>query len=332
MFFLIDGCFNEIIKFSVSTKTITTADTIRRIESTLKQRRIVEEENEEPKLIIHTDRGTQFSSDNYFQFTNKFKKRFRPSMSPMASPTHNAVIERFIGTFKRITITDKEFGIQNETFEEFLKRNFQKEKFRDLRKIVEKYIHFYNQNKKTKKAPLGALKNHEIFEEGKDFVNDPKFTQSYSSHSMMEDIRRTEIERYKSEVNLVRNLINESLFEDTTFNEAKPILIAKLKTIETIVKENTIGIQNIEEGQTVIQEGQKLTMTALGMLGKELGAVGAAIEDLKQDIQELKYKPITRQLRKKLALRDAIYENHYELFMLGAGDNMSNKFKFVKSA
>jgi hypothetical protein len=186
------------------------------------------------------------------------------------------------------------------------------------------------ENREPKKMEKVSQETHQG--EGKDFVKDPKFRQSYSSHSMKQNIRCTEIARYKSEVNLVRNLINESLLEDTTFNQAKPILIAKLKTIEKIVldvKEDTIRIHNVEDGIHNLQEGQKLTMTALGMLGKELGA---AIEDLKEDIKELKYKPITRQLRKKLALRDAIYENHYELFMLGAGDNMNNKFKFLKTA
>ena len=72
---VIDSCFNEIIKHSIShNKPLSSTDTVRRLESALKERRIPEEhQNKEPQLIIHTDRGSQFSSDVYFQFTKKKK-------------------------------------------------------------------------------------------------------------------------------------------------------------------------------------------------------------------------------------------------------------------
>jgi transposase InsO family protein len=96
---------------------MSSSDIVRRIESTLRERRIPknkenkETEKNEPKLIIHNDRGRQYSSDTYFQFTNRYKDQFRPSMSPMASSKHNSVMERFIRTFKELKINDLELGI-----------------------------------------------------------------------------------------------------------------------------------------------------------------------------------------------------------------------------
>ena len=59
---VIDGCFNEIIKHSIShKKPLSATDTVRKLKSALKERRIPEEqENNEPQLIIHTDRAVFF--------------------------------------------------------------------------------------------------------------------------------------------------------------------------------------------------------------------------------------------------------------------------------
>ena len=69
--------------------------------------------SDKQKLIIHTDRGTQFSSKAYNTFTKKYKKYFIPSMSRENTPTDNSVAERFMRTFKN-------HKIYNTTIEEKL--------------------------------------------------------------------------------------------------------------------------------------------------------------------------------------------------------------------
>ena len=56
------------------------------------------------KLIIHTDRGTQFSSKSYNNFVKKFNKKFIPSMARKNTPTDNSVAERYMKTFKEHTV------------------------------------------------------------------------------------------------------------------------------------------------------------------------------------------------------------------------------------
>jgi transposase InsO family protein len=52
------------------------------------------------KLIIHTDRGTPFSSKTYNNFSKKYEEYFIPSMARENTPTDNCVAERFLRTLK----------------------------------------------------------------------------------------------------------------------------------------------------------------------------------------------------------------------------------------
>lgn len=337
LFFLIDGCYNEIIKIAIShNKIICATDTIRRIEATLKERRIVS--IKEPKLIVHSDRGTQFSSKAYLQFTEKCRENFTPSMSPMCSPTHNAVVERFIRTFKGLKFSSNEFEIDNQNIEGFLTKYLKNEEFQInkkikmdfIRKVLLKYVDFYNKEKKTLKAPQGAIINNHIFNETKDFLTEPKYIQSYSLHSAIHDKRRDEIENYKSQLITVWNEISEALPDNISFSEAKPILLIKLRTIESKIDNQYIlsldtkrDTEDLIDGQQNLIEGQKLTMTAIGQ-------VGVAIKELQLEIQQLKQKKKIKV--EKIQLRDPIYENNYEIFMNGAGLSIVKKLKNVRVA
>lgn len=318
---LIDGCYNEIIKFRISKNKQSSTDTVRAFESALKTKRVKEQlDEQEPALIIHTDRGSQFTSDNYFQFTNTYKKRFRPSMSPMASPKNNAVMERFVRTFKGLKIS-------NETIFEYIERISENtEQYIDIKKlriVFQKFVDFYNQEKQTKKAPKGANRSVRIFEEGKEFLKEPMFNQGYSAYSMEKDERRIEIDKYKLELIDVWTEINEALPNNISFIEAKPILLSKLRTIEDKIDEQSNMTFSIKVDTTDLAEGQKLTMTAIGQ-------VAMAIETLREEVQGLKNKRKQKKENKR-QLRDPIYKNHYEFFMVGAGQGL-RKLKNIRSA
>ena len=59
------------------------------------------------RVILHTDRGTQFSSVCYNNFIKRFEQFVEPSMSRDNTPTDNAVAERFMRTFKEHKINGK---------------------------------------------------------------------------------------------------------------------------------------------------------------------------------------------------------------------------------
>lgn len=97
------------------------------------------------KLIIHTDRGTQFSSQAYNNFTKKFQDCFVPSMSRENTPTDNAVAERFMKTFK-------EHKVQGLTIEQYLLHCLlDNPEFKHSRSVMNQYVKSFN-NKPNRKS------------------------------------------------------------------------------------------------------------------------------------------------------------------------------------
>lgn len=97
VFLCIDIHTNTIIAHTINKNTIQSSTIVKTLSKQLEIRIKGKREN---KLIIHTDRGTQFSSKKYNEFTEAYKHFFNPSMSRQNTPTDNAVAERFMKTFK----------------------------------------------------------------------------------------------------------------------------------------------------------------------------------------------------------------------------------------
>jgi len=115
------------------------------------------------------------------------------------------------------------------------KENTSELNINELKIIFKKYIDFYSKQKFTKKAIEGEGANkskqiYEEYEEGKEFLKEPIFNQSYSSYLMKDDERRLEIEKYKKDLVSVLTMINENIPQAITFVEAKPILLSNLKS------------------------------------------------------------------------------------------------------
>nr|UBA15662.1 hypothetical protein [Pseudo-nitzschia hainanensis] len=105
----IDIHSNLLVAVTISKKVITTLTVINILRKVINNRynRI-----SNPKLIIHKDKGTQFSSKCYNNFVKKFNKNFILSMADKNTPTDKSVAERYMRTFKEhkvdgITIEEK---------------------------------------------------------------------------------------------------------------------------------------------------------------------------------------------------------------------------------
>ena len=108
-FFCIDIFSDKIIVSIFRTRTITTNGIIKKLDLAINKRLPIKPRR---KLILHTDRGTQFSNSRYNKFLEKNKDFVVRSTSRANSPKDNAVIERFIRTFKGHKIKDR--TLQNE--------------------------------------------------------------------------------------------------------------------------------------------------------------------------------------------------------------------------
>ena len=84
VFLCIDIHSNLVIASTISKKVITGSTVANILEKAINSRcnRV-----SDLKLIIHTDRGTQFSSKSYNNFVKKFNKIFIPSMARENTPT-----------------------------------------------------------------------------------------------------------------------------------------------------------------------------------------------------------------------------------------------------
>lgn len=131
VFFCIDIFTNRVIGSIFKTKTITATDIVKELNKAIDKRLPIKPRRE---LIIHTDRGSQFTGKTYRDFIKEKEGFILPSMSRKASPKDNAVIERFMRTFKEHKINDKTF--QEELFNQ-IKLNKQSKGYR---KIFDLYV------------------------------------------------------------------------------------------------------------------------------------------------------------------------------------------------
>lgn len=78
VFIGIDIHSNLVIVATISRKVITVSTVVNILKRAINNRC---NKISDPKLIIHTDRGTQFLSKCYNNFVKKFNKNFIPSMT-----------------------------------------------------------------------------------------------------------------------------------------------------------------------------------------------------------------------------------------------------------
>ena len=76
-------------------------------------------------LLLHSDQGCQYTSEEYFALTQEY--HFAASMSRRGCPYDNALMENFFGTFK----TECLYRCKPTTGEQ-------------VQQLVDEYIHFYN--------------------------------------------------------------------------------------------------------------------------------------------------------------------------------------------
>ena len=120
---LIDVKTTEIVSYGLST-TLQEEFVLKTVEIALKDM----DEKTRYNLIIHSDRGSQFTSKSYKKLLDNYG--VRQSMSQAGSPRDNAVIESFFGHMK------DEINLKViKTFEQ-------------LTQVIDEYIYYFNNHRK----------------------------------------------------------------------------------------------------------------------------------------------------------------------------------------
>jgi len=187
VFFCIDAFTNTVLISLFRSKTITTTDITKKFNQVVCQRLPIKPRRE---LIIHTDRGSQFTSKAYNDFVRNQEGFILASMSRANSPKDNPVAERFMRTFK-------EHKIDGKTFQEEL--YFQTENntnFRGFHKLFNTYVKSLNlkPNKKPYNKPPEQHDN--ACNTASMLMVEPKYSKAFSEY-YGDDSRQHEINQYR---------------------------------------------------------------------------------------------------------------------------------------
>ncbi len=122
---------NSIVSYKIDTSQ-STGLVLRTIRSAIKKEKVTKE------LQLHSDQGFQYTSHQYFNLTKEYD--ITPSMSRRGNCLDNAMAENFFGILKSECIY-----------------RFKPKTFCEVRKMIDDYIYFYNNERiqlKTKQTPL----------------------------------------------------------------------------------------------------------------------------------------------------------------------------------
>lgn len=134
--FLYLSVIRDLYDLSVVAYKTSTVQNINLVINTL--RAAMRKEKVTAELQLHSDQGFQYTSQAYFNMTEKY--HITPSMSRRGNPYDNALAENFFSIIKTECIHRTKINTFNEA-----------------RKLIDDYIYFYNHQRiqlKTKLTPL----------------------------------------------------------------------------------------------------------------------------------------------------------------------------------
>jgi integrase/transposase InsO family protein len=298
-FLCIDAHTNNVVAHLIRATSIDSKAIVNVLVKAIDKRFVVAPKS---KLIINTDRGTQFSSQAYKNFTERSQEYFLPSMSRENTPTDNAVAERFMKTFK-------EHRIEDVTIEELLTRCvIENPNFRNFRSILNQYVKSLNEKPNKKSLKLSPEKHDKQSSTAAMLMAEPVYPKAFSKH-FGDDFRFNEISKFKienSEVITILNeiaakkaeLVNKTPFDDFDNNLVLKIIDQRLGEIYSLIANNSV-------------------------ITKEY--VEEAIQPVEESLEELHFKidkllPKQKHERETQLLRDPINSNLFPVFMCNSGN------------
>ena len=304
VFFCIDVFTNKIVASIFRTKTIQTNDITRKLNKVINERLPIKPIRE---LIIHTDRGTQFTSKGYNKFLKQKEGYVIGSMSRANTPKDNAVAERFMRTFK-------EHKINGTTFQQELLLQIEGNlKFQGYRKVFDFYVKDLNLKpnlKSNKKSP----DRHDLDSSvASQLMIEPKYTKAFSK-LYGPDFRRDYIDQYKLQNKDVTSILDEIAFkraevvEKTPFdfyedNLALQVIDDRLRDIYALIQSNPeLTRQYVEEALLPIQD---------------------MLESMDSKLNAILPKP--KKSRTTLPLRDPVNTDLFRVFFTAAGSHAKYK-------
>lgn len=257
VFLLIDIHNNQVIAYAVATKgKIRAQDITRQIQQCI-SRRIGSEAPEHP-VIIHTDRGGQFTSKHYYEWIRSWQnKGFVLGSHSTEGLTGNQVIERFNRTFKTHKINSKTLS---ETIEDlyFKEEVNESTKIKRIQRSIDQFIEHCNgtPNGKTKPyTPREYRTQSEAINELIPALKDPIMGRSV--HVLEEDHNRRLIDlQAKVRKILAQDLNLEHMSVEEIASKHRG-LIQAIQYFAQQTEEIKSTLHQIQKGNEELKEGQQ---------------------------------------------------------------------------
>ena len=256
VFICVDLFTNKIIVSLFRTKQFTSYDIIQKLNQAIEKRLPIKPRRE---LILHTDRGSQFTSDAYNKFIKQQEGFIVPSMSRVNKPKDNAVVERFMRTFK-------EHKINNKTFQEELFNQIEiNSKFKGYRKIFNLYVRSLNLKPNKKSLDKSPEQQDLDASVASMLMVEPIYSKAFSEQ-FGSDFRRGHIDQFKNENKGVTSILDEiaakrsEIVDKTPFdtyddNLALKVIDDRLNIIYRLIQTNPeLTREYVEEAILPIQD------------------------------------------------------------------------------
>jgi transposase InsO family protein len=153
-------------------------------------------------VIIHTDRGTEFSSQEYNKFIQKQERFVVASMSRANTPKDNPVAERFMRIFKEHKINGRTF--QQELFYQIEINS----KFKGYRKVFNLFVKNINFKPNSKSGNKSPKKYDTDASTAAMLMIEPTYSKAFSEF-YGEDFRREPVDEFKMQNNNVVSILDE---------------------------------------------------------------------------------------------------------------------------
>ena len=319
IFLCIDIHTNMIVAQSCSKNSMASQAIIRCLMGGIKRRFSIVPRL---KVIVHTDRGTQFSSQQYKDFTKEFEEIIIPSMSRQNTPTDNAVAERLMRTFK-------EHKIEGKTFEQSIQEEFLLG-VKSHKSTVNIYVKSLNK-KPNRKSPVKGPESHDLdVSLAAVLMVEPPYAKSFSD-KFGYDRRREEVEKYKLENYKVTCLLEEiaakraEVVEKTPFDNFETklefrIIDERLKELSELITSNTVSIRKhvesaIEPVNDSIIELNEVFIEEMATLNKKIDIL----------------LPKKKKCKQTRPLRDPVDLNLFPIFKANAGESSERRKDLKRS-
>lgn len=291
---VIDLATRKILKTWYTLNDFNAAHITRAVQLLLISQNVQEFDDEELRLIIHTDRDYHFISKTWWTLFYKNPRKIRISMSPAGTPKHNAVSERFNRNIKHMRycfINEFNQEVKFYIIDQIEQLTTDQHKMTNYARIINNFIKYYNNkhiHKTIKDTPSKAHIMHQYIEP---IIGDSTIVAVRNNESSPIE-HRIQYHQYK-----------ERIYK--TYNKA-----------QELIKTHPLDLN----GQYIVQHIQGVVQTEIAKLAAlnqaQFIVLNEQIENANQVLRKLEDKLIkTKSKHVTLPLRDPIAKNIYDLIL-----------------